>query len=134
MYIVISYVSIAACDCDCHFFHLRAPERLSRTLRIRRAHNYRCIVPFPQLLFPETSVSSFFFSFFMLRRRAFNEIVSGVSNRTHSATTITLLLDENEFKKQVNSCYISLSCKFLKLFLRTERSPTVVNSIRTVCT
>jgi len=33
MYIVIRYVSIAACDCDCHFFHLRAPERLSRTLR-----------------------------------------------------------------------------------------------------
>jgi len=54
----------------------------------------------------------------MLRRRAFNEIVSGVSNRTHSAT-ITLSLDENEFKKRVDSSYVSR--RSLKLFLRAEK-------------
>lgn len=47
-------------------------------------------------------LSLFFSFFFILRQRAFNEIVSGVSNRTHSAT-ITLMLDENKFKKRVNS-------------------------------
>lgn len=58
----------------------------------------------------------------MLCRRAFNEIVSGVSNRTHSAT-ITLSLDENEFKKRVDSSYVSLSRRSLKLFLRVEEKP-----------
>lgn len=72
------------------------------TLRARRAHNYQCIrVAF--ILWNEGFL--FFFSLFFLYRRAFNEIVSGVSNRTHSATII-LTLDKNEFKKRVQLCLV----------------------------